>query len=420
MANVLVLTLIFSPDNVSTAQLVAGIAEDLKSYGHEVRVISTTPHYHRDPSLEEKQPLDRCLGGILKKSWLRGIPVYHIRMPNKNCSKWLRILSWLFFHGFSTIVGLCIRFKPDIILVPSPPLSMGLNAYALGRLLGAKYIYNVQELYPDIAINLGVVRNRCFIRALSAVERFIYNHAVAVTTITDSIDAKVRQRCRQPLAVHMVPNFVDLDEIADVERDNAFSRMYHIADCFVVTYAGNLGVPQNLMLLVEAAVLLRDRKNIAFMIVGDGSEKNRLRAAVQDNGLSNIHVVDYQPISMMPSIYAASDIFYVGQQPEAHTDGIPSKIYRIFGNKKPILAVTAGDSDLANCVRQANGGVVVTNNDPQALAAAVVALCEAPEKAEKYGSDGYAYVRKFSRTSVSQSYDQLIRACCQRKQGGGL
>lgn len=412
MAKVLVLTLIFSPDNVSTAQLVAGIAEDLQNYGHEVRVITTTPHYHRDASLEARQPLKTCFFGILKKSWMGDIPVYHIRMPNKNCSKWLRVISWLIFHGFSTVVGLCIRFKPDVIFVPSPPLSMGVNAYVLGGLLGAKYIYNVQELYPDIAVNLGIVRNRVVIRLLSAAERFIYNHAAAVTTITDSIDNKVRQRCRQPSAVHMVPNFVDLTEIIEVERNNAFSKMYHIADSFVVTYAGNLGVPQNLMMLVEMAVLLKDRRNIVFMIIGDGSEKDRLMSIVQEKELPNIHVVDYQPISMMPCIYATTDVFYVGQQPEAHADGIPSKIYRIFGNKKPILAVTAGDSDLANCIRQAKGGVIVTDNDPGALADTVVSLSESPERVRKYGNNGYAYVQKFSRTSVSRSYDQLIRSVC--------
>lgn len=410
MARVLVLSLIFSPDNVSTAQLIACIATDLKTYGHHVQVITTTPHYHRDPSLEARQPLKNCFLGILKKSWLDDIAVYHIRMPNKNCSKGLRVLSWLFFHAMSTIVGLCIRFKPDVIFVPSPPLSMGLNAYVLGHLLGAQYIYNVQELYPDIAVNLGVIRRRRVIQLLSAVERFVYNHAAAMTTITDSIYDKVRQRCQHPSRVHMIPNFVDMTEIAEEERNNAFALRFNSEHCFVITYAGNLGVPQNLMLLVEVAALLKDRTDIVFMMIGDGSEKERLRGAVQDKKLTNIHIVDYQPISMMPSIYAASDLFYVGQQLEAHTDGIPSKIYRIFGNKKPILAVTAANSDLANCVNKANAGMVITRKDPNAVADAVISLFESPEQAREYGLNGYAYAQMFSRTSVTRMYDRLIRS----------
>lgn len=412
MAKVLVLSLIFSPDNVSTAQLVAGIAADLKSFGHDVRVITTTPHYHRDLSLEEKQPLKKRLFGLLKTSRFEGIPVYHIWMPQKNCGKLLRILSWLFFHGLNTVVGLCIGFRPDVIFVPSPPLSMGVNAYLLAWLLGAKYIYNVQELYPDIAVNLGVIRNRRLVGALSRVERFIYDHAAAVTTITDSIDEKVKSRSRNPASVHMIPNYVDEAEVQEVGRDNAFSRQLGIVRHFVVTYAGNLGVPQNLGLLVEAARLLKSRDNVTFLIIGDGTEKERLRTAARDAGLTNIHVIDYQPISVMPCIYASSDVFYVGQQPGAHTDGIPSKIYRIFGNRKPILAVTADDSDLAKCVRTADGGVVVSSGDPRAFAAAVASLCDSPQKVQAYGQSGYAYARNFLRSAITRQYDWLVRSVC--------
>ena len=408
MANVLILSLIFSPDNVSTAQLMAGLAAELQSRGHSLAVLTTTPHYHRDASLEARQPLRNSFLGIIRRSTYEGIPVYHVAMPDKRCGRLLRILSWGFFHLMSTIIGCCIAFKPDVILAPSPPLSIGINAWLLARLRGSRYIYNVQELYPDIAVNLGVVRRRWVIAWLSRIERFIYNHAAAVTTITDSIQNKVRQRIKDPDRVHMIPNFVAEEDVAGVERDNSFSRQYRIADHFVITYAGNLGLPQNLWLLIEAAKLLREEPKITFMLIGDGTEKERLRAAVKRDELANVHVVDYQPINVMPCIYAASDLFFVGQMPDAHTDGIPSKVYRIFGNRKPVLAVTPAESDLARCVQVAQGGVVVSEDSPRALADAILALRASPERCLAHGERGYAYAQQFSRSNVGGRYDALI------------
>jgi len=415
MARVLVLTLIFSPDNVSTAQLISGIAGDLKTYGHDVCVITTTPHYHKDLSLEKCQPLRNCFIGLVKKSLFEDIPVYHIRMPDKHCNKLLRVISWGLFHLFSTIVGLCIAFKPDVILTPSPPLSMGINAYILARLLRTKYIYNVQELYPDIAVNLGIVKSRRLIACLSTVERFIYNHAAAVTTITDSIQEKVKSRIRDNSLVYMIPNFVDEANVVSVERDNDFSRRYNIRSQFVVTYAGNLGAPQNLWMMVHAAILLRKIDEIVFLIIGDGTEKTELINTIRHEKLSNILVIDYQPMAMMPYIYAASDVFFVGQIPSAHSDGIPSKIYRIFGNKKPILAVTTSDSDLAKCVKSASGGVVVSDNSPNTFAEAILSLKESPKAVHDYGLNGYRYVQEFSKNNISRKYEQLIVSICRRR-----
>jgi colanic acid biosynthesis glycosyl transferase WcaI len=335
-------------------------------------------------------------------------------MPDKHCSKLLRVVSWGLFHFISTITGLCIPFKPQVILAPSPPLSIGLNAYVLAGLLRAKYIYNVQELYPDIAVNLGIIKNKRLITWLSSVERFIYNHAASVTTITDSIQAKVVARSKDKSLVRMIPNFVDFSEIIEIPRNNMFSQSHQIKDHFVVTYAGNLGVPQNLWLLVEVASQLKDVPKITFLIIGDGTEKEGLAKAILEKKLTNIHVIDYQPMSMMPSIYAASDVFYVGQIADAHSDGIPSKIYRIFGNKKPILAVTTDGSDLANCIRSAEAGVVVSDNRPKSVAAAVLSLKDSPVIINEYGLKGFTFSQNYTREKVCHEYDSLIRSVCER------
>jgi colanic acid biosynthesis glycosyl transferase WcaI len=387
----------------------------LKEYGHDVCVITTTPHYHRDRALETEQPIRNWILGIIKKSQFKGIPVYHIAMPDKHCHKLLRIISWLGFHFLSTIIGVCVRFKADVILVPSPPLSIGINAYLIARLTGSKYIYNVQELYPDIAVNLGVIKHKGLIRWLSSVESFIYNRAAAVTSITESIQNKVAARMKDPKKAWLIPNFVDFSDITEAPRVNTFSQHYQIERRFVVTYAGNLGMPQNVSILVEAGKLLQAEKGIAILIIGDGTEKEALKRCVEREKMTNVYVIDYQSYSMMPFIYATTDVFYVGQTLDAHSDGIPSKTYRIMANKKPILAVTTPTSDLARCLHDSGAGKVVASENPLDLADAILEMKALGQELQQYEQRAHQYVvESFERKTVSLQYDQLIRTVCKQ------
>lgn len=415
MAKVLLLSLIFSPDNVSTAQIMGGIAEDLAAAGHEVRVISTTPHYHRDLSLEAAQPLRRWFGRLIQKSDFHGIAAYHIWMPNKQCHPLLRILSWMNFHATSTILSLFLRFRPDVVLAPSPPLLIGLNAWAIAGLHRAKYIYNVQELYPDIAVNLGVIRNKAVIGLLSRVERFIYRHAAAVTTITEAMLRKIEARVDRPDKAKLIPNFVDFGFIREASPANPFAEKYHLDGKFVITYAGNMGVPQNLEILVEAVKSLAEAEpTLRLMLIGDGGAKTRLLGLAE--GAGNVEIVDYQPISAMPDIYAASHLFYVGQSPDASSDGIPSKIYRIMGNHKPLLVVSAEGSDLARCVADVGSGEALATTNPAVLAATIRRVMADRPSLTEMGEKGFRYVSStFERHQVTRQYSELVSAIAEGK-----
>ena len=400
---ILILSLIFSPDNVSTAQIWSGIAEDLARAGHDLCVITTTPHFNRDESLEANHQLRPFLGKLIQKSALGNIPVYHILMPSKHIWMPLRLLSWISFHLLSTLVGWCLKFKPDVIIAPSPPLTIGLSAWAIGLVRRAQYIYNVQEIYPDIAVNLGMMKNSRIINFFKWMERFIYQKSMAVTSITPAMCAKIKARVA-PEKVHHIPNFVDLSDIKEVPRDNTFAKTYDLQDRFVVTYAGNMGVPQNLGILVELAKVLPE---ITVLFVGDGGDAARLKSIAQD--VPNVRFVPYQPLSRMPEIYACSDLFYVGQDPKACSDGIPSKIYRILGYRKPLLILTSPNSDLAQFVATTKSGILLRSDTSQA-AMQLRTLIAQSETLKQMGQDGYDYVSSvFARPFISQEYETLCK-----------
>jgi colanic acid biosynthesis glycosyl transferase WcaI len=267
----------------------------------------------------------------------------------------------------------------------------------------AKYIYNVQEIYPDIAVNLGMMKNPRIISFFKWMERFIYKHSMAVTSITPAMCNKIKERVT-PEKVHHIPNFVDLSDVKTVERDNDFAKTYDLQNRFVVTYAGNMGVPQNLGVLIELAKALPD---LTVLFVGDGGDAARLKQVAE--GVTNVRFVPYQPLSRMPEIYACSDLFYVGQDPKACSDGIPSKIYRILGYKKPLLVLTAPNSDLAQFVTTAKSGLLLSD-DYSTTIEQLRSLMTNSEALKKMGQDGYNYVSNvFARPIISQQYETLCK-----------
>ena len=303
----------------------------------------------------------------------------------------------------ATLLGWFIRFRPDIVIAPSPPLTIGLNAWAIAAVRRARYVYNVQEIYPDIAVNLGVMKNKLLIRFFGWLERLIYRKAARVTSITRTMCAKIATRTC-PEKVCLVPNFVDLSDVVTCPRDNAFAAEHGLGGKFVLTYAGNMGIPQRLDVMIELA---RRLPSLTVLLVGGGGDAARLKVLAE--GVPNVKFVDYQPISRMPEIYAASDLFYVGQDASACSDGIPSKIYRILGYRKPLAVMTQGDSDLAGFVRQSKGGVLL-DEDMDAAARAVAELMGDPARLASYGENGRRFVTEsFDRASVSRRYEEICR-----------
>ena len=416
VVNIQILTLVFPPDNVSTAQIMGDLALDLHSRGHSVTVLTTAPHYNRDPEAELKQPLRNYWGHILKKSDYHGIPVYHTMMPKKGSNVFFRLLTWVGFHQLSTFVGVMIIAKPDVIIAPSPPLTIGISAWIIGLFRGAPYIYNVQEIYPDIAIRLGALRNRRIIRFLYCLERFVYKKAAKVTVIAPRMRQRLLEKGVPKDKVMVIPNFVDIDNFFPLPKDNPFSRAHGVHDKFTVSYAGNLGVPQGLNTFLEAAYLLRHEPGIRFMMIGDGMQREQLWRRIDELSLENIDLLPYQPYSLVTKIYASSDANLVPQAAETGFDAVPSKVYRIMACARPVIAVTDPSSDLARLVIDAGCGVVVPPGSPRLLADAILSAALDEERWRQCGEKGRCYVEEnYARDVVTRRYDDVVQSVVAQK-----
>jgi colanic acid biosynthesis glycosyl transferase WcaI len=409
MARVLVLSLVFPPDAVSTSQIMGDLVQDLCQRGHTISIVTTTPHYNRDADAEARQPLRRWWGRLVQRSDFHGTPVFHTVMPAKSGSVPLRLMAWSLFHLLSLAVGVVTVRHADVIITPSPPLSMGVVAWLLGAWHRAPFIYNVQELYPDIAINLGAVRNRAMIRLLYGLERFVYDKAARITLIAERMRRRLLDKGVPPERAVVIPNFVDADLLKAVPAPNGFTRELGIDGRFVVCYAGNLGPAQGLETLLDAARLLADEPAVVFVLVGGGTLWNAVASRIHDERLANVRLVPHQPFARVPEIYGASDLSVVPQAAATGSDAVPSKVYRIMACGRAVLAATDARSDLAQVVTTAGCGFVVPQEAPDAIAGAIRQAVHHRDELAAMGASGRRHVLShYARPVVTAQYDALI------------
>ena len=353
LPSVLLISLVFSPDGVSTASIVSELAKQLCHLGHPVRVFTTTPHYNRDPDILAMQSLRPKWGRLLFQSEYHAIQVYHARMPSKGRRMIARLGDYLGFHAISTVAGARLGGNYEVVLAPSPPLTIGLSAMVLARLRRVPFVYNVQEIYPDIAVSLGMLRNRWLIRLLEGLERFVYAQAQAVVVISESFRKQLLAKGVPAEKLHVIPNFVDVEFVQPGDRTNDFSTQHGLDNRFVVSFAGNLGLTQDLETIVAAARLLRDLPEVRFLIVGDGARRSWLREQLARETLENVQLLPYQPRSVVPLIYASSDLCLVTMKRDTTRDTFPSKIYTIMAAGRPALVSADADSELAWLIEEA-------------------------------------------------------------------
>lgn len=334
---ILIHSIVFSPDGVSTAYLYNDIAIGFKNKGYDVVVLTTTPHYNIVIEDSAKQPLSPKLMGLFYESNFNGIRVIHVPLK-KYKSTFLRIISFVYWHLFSFIIGLSIN-KIDFILSPSPPLSIGFISILIAKIKKAKIVYNVQEIYPDLLINQGGLKSKPIIRILKSLEKFVYNNSNAVITIDQQFFNQIKDRFKSIQKLNIIPNFVDT-ELYKPETKGTLPKVFtNDKSKLKLLYAGNIGFFQDWEPVFYAAKKLLNT-NIEFWIIGEGVRKEYLMNRVKEEKLSNIKILPYQNRNLMPAINSFADIHFISISKEMEQEGFPSKVYTIMACAKPMIILT--------------------------------------------------------------------------------
>lgn len=409
LKRVLIHSIVFSPDGVSTAYLYNDIALGLVENGFDVVVLTTTPHYNLIESELIKQPIIKKLFGLYCISNFKGIKVYHIPLK-KFKSTINRLLSFVYWHILSLFIGFSIK-KIDFVLSPSPPLSIGFISLLIAKVKGAKSIYNVQEIYPDLLINQGNLKSPYLINLLKRFEKFIYNNSTSVTTIDDVFYSKISPRFIDSSKLIIIPNFVDTDLYKPIKKNYELpSDFGHHNGKIKILYAGNIGFFQDWEPVFFAANQLKN-ENIEFWIVGEGVQKNYLEKEIQTQKISNIRIFPYQNREYLPLINNFVDIHFIAIKPKMEQEGFPSKIYTIMACAKPIVVVTGDKTPLYKFLKDKNCSELITENRNLNFTEAIRKLAINKELREKLGNNGYeVIIKNYSKKVVVSRYVNLLKS----------
>lgn len=403
---ILLLTLYFTPDIGANAVVMTELAEALAELGHDVRVVTAFPHYARN----QIEPEFR--GRLFQRAGHKGIRVTrsYLYVSSDKQRVLARLFSYLSFNVLSVVAGLSAG-RCDVILAPSPPLTIGLSAWAISRLTRAPFIYNVQDIYPDVAIRLGVLTNPRLIRLFQRLERFVYRKAKAVSVLSEGFRSNLLAKGVPPEKLHVIPNFIGVDFVRPLPKDNSFSRKHGLGDRFVAMYAGNVGLSQGLETLLDAARLLADLPELCILIVGNGAAKPGLEERARELGLSNTCFLPFQPREDVPEMYAAADVGLVVLKHGIATDSVPSKAYTILASGRPIVAAVDRECETQRLLEGAACGVAVPPEDPQALANALRRLYHDRSAGQAMGDSGRRHVEEHcTPQAIARQYDALFRS----------
>lgn len=410
MKKILIHSIAFSPDGVSTAYLYNDIAIRFKEEGWNVVVLSTTPHFNAIEEQTKLQPLKRKLFGLYYVSAYNGIVVKHI-FQKKYKNTVLRLLGFVYWHIMSFFMGVFEK-KIDVIISPSPPLSIGVINIMLGKIKRAKVIYNIQEIYPDLLIQTGALKSKCIISILKYLERFVYNKSDALTTIDEVFYKTIFPRVKDQYKLTIIPNFVDTNIYKPINTTNTIINESYFpkSNSLKLMYAGNIGKAQEWRLLIDLAIELKEYP-IEFYIIGEGVEKNQLISEIKKNQLEKIHIIPYQPRESMPSLIAFSDIQFIFMTRKTDMQGFPSKVYTIMACAKPIIVYSGELSPIVKFLQDKDCAFISSSED---YAQNVIEIKNflincSKDKLIEMGLNGKEVIEKnYSKEVVTNKYVDLI------------
>lgn len=393
----------FAPDVAPTGEVMTSIATELARRGHDLHIVTSLPWYQN----HRVEPGWRGRLWRTDRTEVGRITRLH-PFPTDKTNIAARAVGFAGFTGLATLAALGVR-RPDAVMVMSPPLPLGVSGWLAALTRRVPFVFNIQDVFPDVAVELGVITDRRVIAVAAWLERFLYRRADAVTVLSEDLRDNVAAKIDgDPQGkVRVIPNFVDTERIVPSSTRNSYRAEFGLGDRTVVMYAGNVGMSQSLDLLIGAARERRGRDDVVFVINGGGSALASLQQSARD--LDNVVFVPMQPRERLPEVLAAADLHVVPLKRGLARSSVPSKLYSILAAARPVLASVDPGTEVATTLERAGAGHSVPPEDPAAFGAALDALLSSPEERRAMGESGRRFVENWvSPAAVGGSYEALF------------
>jgi len=400
---VLVITPHYAPDFGPSAPIFTSLSEDLQEMGCEITVVTGIPHY---PGAEQMQGPIRLFQED-RHNGVRIVRIFVYAVPKD--ALWRRLL----YHGAFNILAAFATLrvgKPDIILANAPSLWTGLPLIIKTIMRKIPFVYMVFDIFPDVLVTSGVFKHQGLVNFMDRVERYFYDRSSFTSVLSQGFRENLIQKRVPANKIAVIPPSVDTDFIRPLDRDNELRERWKLDGKFIVLYAGNMGFSQGLDNVLEAAELLQDHSDIAFVFVGDGATKPALQSLAEEKSLNNVMFFPFQPREDVPLVYALSDVSLVCLKSDIVVESVPSKTYSIMASARPILATVAQDTEVGHLLSQAQCGVCIEPGQANALAEKIIELHKNKSSCIEMGIRGRKFVvEHFGRKAAAGQYFRIIQ-----------
>jgi colanic acid biosynthesis glycosyl transferase WcaI len=394
----------FEPDMAPTGVVMTRIVHELAARGHELHVVTSLPWYRKH---QVETGWAGALWRIEKTTWgsISRVQPFAGQTKSNLVRRAVGFILFSYFVGLRALFAGGFWRRADGVLAMSPPLTLGLIGWHTKLFRGGKLVFNIQDVFPDAAVETGAISNQRVIAAASWLERVSYRRSDSVVLLSDDLANNVQRKLDQKFhkRIRVIPNFVDTQAIVPMSRLTNYRRELGVDESLVVMYAGNVGFSQSLELMIEAARVL---PNVIFVINGEGAARKSLQAKA--HALSNVKFGDYQDASRLSEVLATGDLHVVPLRRGLGSVSVPSKTYSILAAGRPICAAIDLDTEVPRILAAANAGVCVEPDNQAAFVSAIAAMISDRKSLEEMGASGRKWVEGHaSPQSIAQRYEAL-------------
>jgi len=367
------------------------LAKFLNKNDNEVTILTSLPNY----------PTGKIFDGypnFFKEERIDGIKVIRSFIyPSKSKKIVPRLLSYFSFVISSLIIGIIKISKQDIILTESPPLFLGFSGFVLSKIKGAKWIFNVSDLWPESAVFLGIIKNGFVLNISKKLEEFFYKNSWLIMGQSREIVNNIKQRFPY-LNVYRYSNAVDTDKYNPANAGTFFNQ-FKMKKKIKIVYAGLHGMAQGLEQVIDCLKYLETSyfSKCHIFFIGDGPEKEFLINKSNEIVNCPISFIHPQPKVTMPQIWASSDIAIIPLK-KYIPGAVPSKLYEAMSSGVPIIMISSGESK--KIVNESECGITVNPGDLKGVSDSISRLIFDKDLREKMGSNGRKYVKTHFRRSI--------------------
>jgi glycosyltransferase involved in cell wall biosynthesis len=393
----------YPPDTSATAKMAAQVAETL-AQTHQVTVLAGRPSY--DP--DEYYPFSFLRREIRNRVMVErvGSTTYPRHQMRRRVSNYLSYLA--------LAVPRALFIRPDVVLAMTDPPVAGIAGAFIGRLLDRPFVYNIRDLYPDMAIGGDIVRPNSWVALWERLHRRALRQAARVIVLGDDMRNRILSKGVAPGHVVVVRDGAAI-AASMPEPGDPIVQEIRCGFPFVALHAGNLGFYGAWGTLLKAAEILGN-ENTGLVFIGDGANRVQLQASV--NGSSNVRFLPFRPVEQVSHVMLAGDLHIVTIRRGLEGVVVPSKLYSILAAGRPVLAVAAPESDAARIVCESGCGIAVDPDDPAAVAGAIREMRNDPARLAEMGRRARGAAEKYARVNELQKFAGIIEEAAQEKKRG--